>query len=55
LNRNGWFQTIVDDPPHFTYLGVAETELPSRGLQLIWKGGYKYWIPHLSQRTVTPN
>ena len=54
LNRNGWFQTIVDDPPHFTFLGVSESELPSRGLQPVWKGAYKYWIPHLSPRGVGP-
>ena len=48
LNRNGWYQTIVDDPPHFTYLGVPEIELPSRGLRSVQKGGYKYWIPNLA-------
>ena len=48
LNRNGWYQTIVDDPPHFTYIGVAEIELPSRGLRSVYKGGYKYWVPNLT-------
>ena len=47
LNKNGWFQTIVDDPAHFTYLGFRETELPSRGLLAVFKGGHLYWIPNL--------
>ena len=47
LNRNGWFQTVIDDPPHFTYLGYAESELPSRGLIAIAKGGQVYWVPNM--------
>ena len=47
LNRNGWFQTVIDDPPHFTYLGYAESELPSRGLIAIAKGGHVYWVPNM--------
>jgi hypothetical protein len=46
LNRHGWYQTLIDDPPHFTYLGVPETELPSRGLHMIAKGGHFYWVPN---------
>lgn len=45
MNRQGWFQTVANDPPHFTYLGVDENELPSRGLKAIIKGGYKFWVP----------
>ena len=48
LNRHGWFQTVVDDPGHFTYLGVPESELPSRGLIAIAKAGHQYWIPNFS-------
>ena len=54
LNRNGWYQTIVDDPPHFTYLGVPEIELPSRGLRSVQKGGYKYWLPNLTPPPALP-
>lgn len=50
LNKNGWFQTIVDDPAHFTYLGFPETELPSRGLLAVFKGGQLYWIPNMLPR-----
>jgi len=45
LNRHGWFQTVVSDTPHFTFLGVRESELPSRGLQSVVRNGYKFWIP----------
>src|SRR5687768_8992385 len=47
LNRNGWFQTIIDDAPHFTYLGFPETELPGRGLRAVAKGGVIFWVPNL--------
>lgn len=47
LNRHGWYQTVVNDPPHFTYLGVAETELPARGLRKVTRGGVAYWVPVL--------
>lgn len=47
LNQHGWFQTVASDAPHFTYLGVAETELPARGLKPLMRGGYKYWVPKL--------
>lgn len=45
MNANGWFQTVVNDSPHFTFLGSAESELPSRGLKSVTRGGYKYWVP----------
>lgn len=47
LNKRGWFQTVASDAPHFTYLGVAESELPARGLKPLMRGGYKYWVPKL--------
>ena len=48
LYRNGWYQTVVGDPLHFTFLGVPEVELQSRGLQLVDRGGNRYWVPNLS-------
>jgi len=45
LSKHGWYQTVVDDTPHFTYLGVPETELPQRGLVATVRNGYKFWIP----------
>ena len=50
LNKNGWFQTILDDPAHFTYLGFPESELPNRGLIAVFKGGQMYWIPNMLPR-----
>lgn len=55
LNRNGWFQTVIDDPPHFTYLGFPETELPSRGLMAVAKGGHVYWIPNMPPEIIPTN
>lgn len=48
LNRHGWFQTVANDDPHFTYLGLPEAELPRRGLISVVKNGYKFWIPKLN-------
>lgn len=47
LNRYGWFQTVVSDLPHFTYLGVSEAHLPQLGLKKEIKGGRVYWVPDL--------
>ncbi|MCC6329907.1 MAG: hypothetical protein IT174_15440 [Acidobacteria bacterium] len=47
LNDNGWYQTVADDSPHFTYLGLAEADLPARGLRLVARGGFSYWVPEL--------
>jgi hypothetical protein len=55
LSRHGWFQTVVFDLPHFTYLGVAEEDLPSLGLRKVVKGQRTYWIPDLpASVTSTP-
>jgi hypothetical protein len=51
LNRNGWYQTVVGDSPHFTYLGVPETELPKRGLKAVVRGGKKFWVPLIEPST----
>jgi len=47
LNKHGWFQTIANDTPHFTYLGYKEDELPERGLRPVQSGGFKFWVPNL--------
>ncbi len=47
MNKHGWYQTVANDPPHFTFLGLTEKELPSRGLKNIVKGNYKFWVPDL--------
>ncbi|HYH85082.1 MAG TPA: hypothetical protein VEX60_06330 [Pyrinomonadaceae bacterium] len=45
LSRHGWFQTVLSDLPHFTYLGLSERELPARGLRRVESGGQRFWIP----------
>lgn len=45
LSRHGWFQTISSDLPHFTYLGLEESELPRRGLRPVHHDGQTFWIP----------
>jgi hypothetical protein len=47
LARHGWFQTVLSDLPHFTYLGLDEEELPARGLRRIGLDGQEFWIPDL--------
>jgi LAS superfamily LD-carboxypeptidase LdcB len=44
LNENGWFQTVVYDLPHWTYLGGSEDDLPKFGLQQKIVQGIKYWV-----------
>ncbi len=47
LARNGWFQTVISDLPHFTYLGISEKELGNYGLKKTTDGGRVFWIPDL--------
>lgn len=43
----GWFQTVVSDLPHFTFLGVAENQLSGLGLKRVSAGGRAFWLPDL--------
>lgn len=45
LAKHGWFQTVVSDLPHFTYIGVKESELVSLGLREATNSGRSFWIP----------
>lgn len=47
LNKHGWYQTVANDTPHFTFLGLNEDELPERGLRLLELSGYRFWIPNI--------
>ncbi len=47
LAKHGWFQTVVSDLPHFTFLGVSESELPKLGLKKVSDGGRTYWLPQI--------
>ena len=50
LARHGWFQTVLSDLPHFTFLGHAETELPALGLKRVEYHGQNFWIPDTEGR-----
>lgn len=50
LARHGWFQTVLSDLPHFTYLGLEERQLPSRGLRRVESGGQTFWVPDMSDK-----
>lgn len=47
LARNKWFQTVVSDLPHFTYLGTNEGGLPELGLKKVENCGQTFWIPNI--------
>jgi len=45
LAKHGWYQTVVSDLPHFTYLGVPDSELSKLGLKRTSDNGRTFWIP----------
>lgn len=47
LNKYGWYQTVVSDLPHFTYLGAKEDELPKLGLRKVSNSGRSFWVPDI--------
>ena len=51
LECHGWFRTVVNDLPHFTYLGRREDELTELGLKRVVRrygeAEYHFWIPDL--------
>ena len=47
LAEQYWYQTVVSDLPHFTFLGVAEGELPDLGLKQAIYGEKKFWVPDI--------
>ena len=56
FNANGWYQTVVGDVSHFTYLGLVEFDLPRRGLKSVSHRGTRYWVPNIvDQTTITPS
>ncbi|MGI8638694.1 MAG: hypothetical protein ACR2MG_01910 [Pyrinomonadaceae bacterium] len=44
LAKHGWFQTVKSDFPHFTYLGVKESNLPQLGLKPFLINRHKFWL-----------
>ena len=47
MAKHGWFQTVVSDHPHFTFLGLKERDLPKHGLKSVVIDGQKFWIPNV--------
>ena len=47
MAKHGWFQTVLSDLPHFTYLGLKEKDLPKRGLRSLEINGQVFWIPNV--------
>ncbi|HEV2801649.1 MAG TPA: hypothetical protein VGW12_14340 [Pyrinomonadaceae bacterium] len=47
LAHHGWFQTVLHDLPHFTFLGVREKELRALGLKRVVERGQDFWIPDI--------
>lgn len=47
LARHGWFQTVRSDLPHFTFLGLEESDLPARGLRREEWSEQVFWIPNV--------
>lgn len=45
LAKHGWFQTVVSDEPHFTFLGIEEERLAAFGLKKVSNSGRKFWLP----------
>jgi flagellar biosynthesis/type III secretory pathway protein FliH len=44
LNKHGWFRTVKNDAPHFTFLGYKEKELKQLGLKKI---DGDFWVPNV--------
>lgn len=46
LAKHGWFQTVLSDLPHFTFLGLKEKDLPKQGLKSVVVDGQTFWVPN---------
>jgi hypothetical protein len=48
LAQHGWFQTVISDLPHFTFLGRKEVELSGLGLKkVVDDDGRVFWVPDI--------
>jgi len=47
LAKHCWFQTVISDLPHFTFLGAVEEELENLGLKKVINDKRRFWIPDL--------
>jgi hypothetical protein len=53
LGRHGWFRTVPNDLPHFTYLGHDRASLPGLGLRPVERINgervYVFWTPDIDR------
>jgi hypothetical protein len=51
LGLHGWYRTVPNDLPHFTYLGHTRESLANKGLMLVTRQygdrSYSFWIPNI--------
>jgi hypothetical protein len=47
MANHGWFRTVQNDSPHFTFLGKKESELESLGLKKVENKDGEFWIPNV--------
>ena len=47
MAKHGWFQTVLSDLPHFTFLGLKQKDLPKHGLRSVEINGQVFWIPNV--------
>jgi hypothetical protein len=47
MANHGWFRTVQNDAPHFTFLGKKEDELVSLGLKKVENKDGEFWIPNV--------
>lgn len=51
LARHGWFRTVINDLPHFTFLGHSQDALAAQGLKQVAHQyadkTYRFWIADL--------
>ncbi|MFN2529894.1 MAG: hypothetical protein ABR555_01225 [Pyrinomonadaceae bacterium] len=58
MAKHGWFQTVLSDLPHFTFLGLKEKDLPKNGLRSVEVDEQVFWIPNVPEAespSVTPS
>ena len=48
LNQNGWYRTVKNDTPHWTYIGHSPEELALLGFKNQVIRGVNYWLTPLS-------
>jgi len=50
MYKHGWFQTVLSDLPHFTFLGLKEKDLPKYGLRSVEVNSQIFWIPNVESK-----